>query len=301
MSSNKVVVTVAVTGSFGDRSTPSLPITPKEIADSALEAFEAGASVAHIHVRDIETGIPSMDFELYREVTQRIRDHSDMILNLTTGAGGRFIPDDKDPTGVAPGSTLSPPKKRIEHVLRLRPEICSLDMGSLNFGPHVFVNVLSHVEWMAEQIRDAGVKPEMEVFDLGHIDISRHLLETQKIKHPPLFQLCMGIRWGIPATPQNMVIMSQALPADAIWAGFGIGPTAFPMVGQSVLLGGNVRIGMEDNLYLEKGRPAASNKELVEKGVAIIRALGKEPASVEEARSLLQLRTSPEGSPASAS
>lgn len=301
MSSNKVVVTVAVTGSFGDRSTPSLPITPKEIADSALEAFEAGASVAHIHVRDIETGIPSMDFELYREVTQRIRDRSDMILNLTTGAGGRFIPDDKDPTGVAPGSTLSPPKKRIEHVLRLRPEICSLDMGSLNFGPHVFVNVLSHVEWMAEQIRDAGVKPEMEVFDLGHIDISRHLLETQKIKHPPLFQLCMGIRWGIPATPQNMVIMSQALPADAIWAGFGIGPTAFPMVGQSVLLGGNVRIGMEDNLYLEKGRPAASNKELVEKGVAIIRALGKEPASVEEARSLLQLRTSPEGSPASAS
>jgi uncharacterized protein (DUF849 family) len=290
MSSDKVVVTVAVTGSFGDRSTPALPVTPKEIADSALEAYEAGASVAHIHVRDIETGNPSMDFELYQEVAQRIRDHSDMILNLTTGAGGRFIPDDRDPIGIAPGSTLSRPMKRIEHVLRLRPEICSLDMGSLNFGPHVFVNVLSHVEWMAEQIRDAGVKPEMEVFDLGHIDISRHLLETQRVKHPPLFQLCMGIRWGIPATPQNMMIMSQALPADSIWAGFGIGPTAFPMVGQSVLLGGNVRIGMEDNLYLEKGRPAADNKELVEKGVTIIRALGKEPATVEEARVLLRLQ-----------
>jgi uncharacterized protein (DUF849 family) len=289
MGSNKIVLTVAVTGSFGDRSTPGLPITPKEIAQSALEAHEAGASVAHIHVRDVETGQPSMDFKLYEDVVRRIRDGSDMILNLTTGAGGRFVPDDKDPLGLGPGSTLSLPQKRIEHVLRLKPEICSLDVGSLNFGDHAFVNVFPHVAWMAEQILEAGVKPEMEVFDLGHVEIAKHLVKTGRVKAPPLFQLCMGIRWGIPATPENMGIMKAALPPDAVWAGFGIGPSAFPLLAQAAVLGGNVRIGMEDNLYLEKGVPAPSNRALVEKGVAMIRALGKEPASVEEAREILCL------------
>jgi len=289
MGSNKIVLTVSVTGSFGDRSTPGLPITPREIADSALEAYEAGASVAHIHVRDVETGKPSMDFKLYEEVVNRIRDYSDMILNLTTGAGGRFVPDDRDPIGLGPGSTLSLPEKRIEHVLRLKPEICSLDVGSLNFGDHAFVNVFPHVAWMAEQIREVGVKPEMEVFDLGQMEIAKHLLKTGRVKSPPLFQLCMGVRWGIPATPQNMVIMKGALPRDAIWAGFGIGPTAFPMLAQAAILDGNVRIGMEDNLYLEKGKLAPSNRALVEKGVAIIRGLGKEPASAEEAREILCL------------
>jgi uncharacterized protein (DUF849 family) len=290
MGSNKVVLTVSVTGSFGDRSTAGLPITPREIADSALESHEAGASVAHIHVRDVETGQPSMDFTLYEEVVHRIRDDSDMILNLTTGAGGRFVPDDKDPMGLGPGSTLSLPEKRIEHVLRLKPEICSLDVGSLNFGDHAFVNVFPHVAWMAEQIREAGVKPEMEVFDLGHVEIAKHLVETKRVKAPPLFQLCMGIRWGIPATPENMAVMKKALPPDALWAGFGIGPTAFPMLAQAALLDGNVRIGMEDNLYLEKGVPAPSNRALVEKGVNILRGLGKEPASSEEAREILHLR-----------
>lgn len=290
MGEKKVVVTVSVTGSIGDRSeNPALPVTPKEIAESALEAWKAGASVVHVHVRDTETGKPSMDFRLYEEVFKRIRDQSDMIINLTTGPGARFIPGDSDPVGVGPGSNLCSPTKRVEHVLRLRPELCSLDVGSMNFGPFVFVNAQPHIEWMAEQIRDAGVKPELEVFDIGHIEIANHLIRTGRVIGPPIFQLCMGIRWGIPATPENMVAMKQALPPDAVWAGFGGGPTTFRMVAQSVLLGGNVRIGFEDTFYLEKGRKAKSNRELVEKAVAIVGLLGKEPASVKETKTLLGL------------
>ena len=291
MSLEKVVITVSVTGSLGDRKgNPNLPITPKEIAESALEAYEVGATVAHIHVRDVETGKSSMDFDLYKEVVERIRDHSDMILNLTTGAGARFIPDKNDPIGPALGSTLSLPEKRIGHVLRLRPEICSLDVGSMNFGRFVFVNYLPHVELMAEQIRDAGVKPELEVFDMGQLEIANHLLKTERVSRPPLFQLCMGVRWGIPATPQNMVIMKNALPSDAIWSGFGIGATSFLMVAQTLLLGGNIRIGFEDTLYVAKGELANSNRQLVEKAVLIMRTLGKEPATVSETKDILRLQ-----------
>ncbi len=290
MDREKVVVTVSVTGSIGDRTgNPHLPITPEEIAHSAVEAYEAGASVAHIHVRDVKTGKPSMVFELYEEVVSLIRERSDMIVNLTTGAGARFIPDEGDPIGMAPGSTLCKPEKRIDHVLRLKPEICSLDISSMNFGRHVFVNALPHVEWMAGQIRDAGVKPELEVFDIGHIEIANHLLETGRVESPPLFQLCMGTRWGIPATPGNMVAMRAALPDHAIWAGFGIGATSFPMAAQSVLLGGNVRIGFEDTLYVEKGALATSNRQLVEKAASLMRLLGKSPATVAQARELLHL------------
>ena len=286
---NKIVVTVSVTGSIADKNTPHLPITPEQIAQSALEAHQAGASVAHIHVRDPETGLPSMAFELYEEVVRRIRDGSDMILNLTTGAGGRLVPDDNDPVGMGPGSTLRLPEKRVEHVLKLKPEICSLDVGSMNFGNHVFVNCFPHIERMAEMIRDAGVKPELEVFDMGHIGIAKHLMETGKVLRPAMFQLCMGVRWGIAATPKNMQAMREDLPDDAVWAGFGIGAGAFAMAAQSVLLGGNVRIGMEDTLYLEKGVRAKSNRELVEKVVSIVRALGKEPADPTEARTLMKL------------
>ena len=289
MKSNKVVVTVPVTGSAGDRKTPFLPITPREIAESAVDAGKAGASVVHIHVRDVKTGRPSMDFELYREVVDRIRDHSDMIINLSTGPGARFVPDDKDPMGLGPESTLCGPQKRVEHVLRLKPELCSLDVGSMNFGARVFVNTVSHVETMADLVVGAGIKPELEVFDMGHIEIARHLLETGKVGHPSLFQLCMSIPWGIPATTKNMIMMKEALPAGAVWTAFGISADCFPMAAQSVLLGGHVRVGMEDNLYLAKGQRASSNRELVEKAVRIIRALDKQPASPDEARELLQI------------
>ena len=220
---------------------------------------------------------------------RRIRDHSDIILNLTTGAGARFIPAEDDPSHPGPGTTLSSPQRRIDHVLALKPEICSLDVGSMDFGPHLFVNYLPHVEWMAEQISAAGVKPELEVFDMGHIEKAKHLIRTGRIKSPPLFQLCTGIRWGIPATPESMIAMKGLLPDDALWTGFGIGATAFPMVAVAAVLGGNVRIGFEDSLYIEKGKLAASNRQLVEKAVAILRLLGKEPASPDEARRLLNL------------
>jgi len=287
---NKVVVTVAVTGSIGSRSgNPHLPITPEEIAKSALDAYSAGASVAHIHVRDPVTGEPSMAFELYQEIFERIRAASDMVVNLTTGAGARIIPDDSNPVGLDPGTTWSSPERRTEHIVKLKPELCSLDIGSMNFGPRLFANIMPHVEEMARRIKDAGVKPELEVFDMGHIAIGSRLLEKGLVDGPPIFQLCLGIQWGIPATTKNMLTMREALPPDAIWAGFGVGPTSFPMVAQSVLLGGNVRVGFEDTFYLSRGNPAKSNAQLVEKAVNILRALDREPASPQEAREILAL------------
>lgn len=290
MDSEKVVLTVSVTGSIGDRSSNhALPVTPKEIAESAVEAGKAGAAVAHIHVRDVQTGKPSMEMQLYEETVRRIRDHSDIILNLTTGPGARFIPAEDNPSYPGPGTTLSLPQRRIDHVLALRPEICSLDVGSMDFGPHVFINYLPHVEWMAEQISAAGVKPELEVFDMGHIEKAKYLIRTGKIKSPPLFQLCTGVHWGIPATPESMIAMKGLLPHNAVWTGFGIGATAFPMVALAAILGGNVRIGFEDSLHIEKGMLASSNRQLAEKAVAILRLLGKAPARPDEARKLLNL------------
>ena len=286
----KIVITVAVTGSLGDKSKhPALPVSPKEIATSALESCAAGASVAHIHVRDPVTSEPSMAVELYQEVVERIREQSNMVINLTTGAGARIIPDDSNPVGLGPGTTWSSPEKRTEHVVKLKPELCSLDIGSMNFGPRVFANVVPHVEAMAKHIKEAGVKPELEVFDMGQIEIGRSLIEKGLVESPPVFQLCLGIQWGIPATTKNMLMMKEALPPDAIWAGFGIGPASFPMVAQSALLGGNVRVGFEDNYYLSRGTHAESNAQLVEKAVSILRVLDREPASPREARETLGL------------
>jgi uncharacterized protein (DUF849 family) len=287
---NKVVITIAVTGSIGSKSgNPYLPITPEEIAKSALDAYSAGASVVHIHVRDPVSGEPSMAFELYQEVFERIKTASDMVINLTTGAGARIIPDNSNPIGLNSGTTWSPPEIRTEHIVKLKPELCSLDIGSMNFGPRLFANIVPHVEDMARQIKNAGVKPELEVFDMGHIAIAHHLLEKGLVDSPPIFQLCLGIQWGIPATAKNMLMMKEALPPKAIWAAFGIGPASFPMVAQSVLLGGNVRVGFEDTFYLSRGIRARSNGELVEKAVNILRALDREPASSREAREILAL------------
>ena len=288
MNENKTIITLAVTGSIGDKSKhPALPVTPEEIAQSAIEAWSAGASVVHIHVRDPETAEPSMSFDLYEETVQRIRESSDMLINLTTGAGARIVPGDDDPISLAPGTTWSTPQKRTEHLVRLKPEICSLDVGSMNFGLRVFANPLPHIEEMAVRIKKAGVKPELEVFDLGHVEIARSLIARGLVESPPLFQLCLGISWGIPATSKNMLLMKEALPADAIWGGFGVGSSSFRMIGQSALLGGNVRVGFEDNFYLNSRTPAKSNAQLVEKTVAILRALDQEPATAEEARKRL--------------
>jgi uncharacterized protein (DUF849 family) len=290
MQDNKVVITVAVTGSIGDKSRHSdLPVTPKEIADSAIEACAAGAAVVHVHVRDPKSAEPAMALELYQEVVERIRAEADMVINLTTGAGARIVPDEAATVGIGQGSGWFSPAVRTEHIVKLKPELCSLDVGSINFGPRLFANIVPHVEEMAAIIQKAGVKAEMEVFDMGHIEIAKHLIKKGLADNPPIFQLCMGIAWGIPASARNMLAMKDALPADALWAGFGVGPTSFPMVAQSALLGGNVRIGFEDNFYLSRGVKAKSNAELVKKTVEILAALDKKPATPAEARKLLHV------------
>jgi uncharacterized protein (DUF849 family) len=287
----KVMVSCAVTGSADTPArNPAVPVTPPEIAASALDAAEAGAAIVHIHVRNPQTTRPSMDPALYREVVERIRaSNSDVLINLTTGPGARFIPGLDDPLKPASGSTLSLPAQRVRHVVELAPEICSLDMGSMNMGNQVFMNTPLHLEAMAISIRDAGVMPELEVFEAGHLLLAKQMIETGHIKPPGLFQICLGISWGQPATPEAVIYMRNLLPPAAIWFAFGISLHQFPIAAQTVLLGGHVRVGLEDNLYLEKGKFAPNNASLVEKAVNIINILGEEAAPPNEARQMLRL------------
>ena len=286
-----VIITCAVTGGADTVGKhPAIPVTPAQIATAAIDACKAGAAIAHIHVRDPETGKPSMENRLYGEVVQRIRDSgSPIIINLTTGAGARFYPSDNDPATGDRMTTLTTPARRVEHVLEFKPEICSLDMGSFNFGDWVFINTPKHLAQMARAIRAAGVKPELEVFESGQIRLAAKLIADGDIAGPALFQLCLGIPWAAPATPETMLYMRDLLPAGSTWAGFGISSLQFPMVAQAVLLGGHVRVGLEDNLYLERGVFAPSNAALVERAVAVIRAIGGEVATPNEARTILGL------------
>jgi uncharacterized protein (DUF849 family) len=287
----KVMISCAVTGSADTPGkNPAVPVTPAEIAASAIDAAKAGAAIVHIHVRDPKTTLPSMDGALYAEVVERIRSSgTDVIINLTTGPGGRFSPDAGDPMKPGPGTTLRTPRQRVQHVLDLRPEICSLDMGSMNMGPHVFVNTPPILEAMAIDIRDAGVTPELEVFETGHLLLAKRMIETGHIKPPGMFQICLGIAWGQPATPEAMSYMRTLLPAGAPWFAFGISLHQFPMAAQAVLLGGHVRVGLEDNLYLERGKLTPSNAALVARAAKIIELLGSQVATPADARAMLGL------------
>ena len=287
--SRKVIVSCAVTGG-GDTvgKHPGVPVTPAQIADSVIDAARAGAAIAHIHVRDPSTGGPSQELALYRAVVDRIRaSGADIVLNLTTGPGSRFVPSESDPRVGGPGTTMTAPLARVQHVVELRPEICSLDVGSMNFGETGFVNIPSHLRIMAKAVSDAGVKPELEVFEPGHVMLARRMIEDGHIARPPLFQLCLGVPWGAPATPETMLFMRDLLPKDALWAGFGIARQQFPMVAQAVLLGGHVRVGLEDNLYIEPGVLAPGNAALVERAVRIVELLGGQVASAAEARRII--------------
>ena len=287
----KTIITCAVTGSITrPEQHPGLPITPKQIAEAAIGAAKAGAAIAHIHVRDPETGAPAMALELYREVVDRIRaSATDLVINLTTGPGGRFIPGDDDPKVAAPGSNLTRPEKRVEHVLALKPEICSLDLNTMWFGSSVVINTPKSVAAMASAIREAGVKPELEVFDSGDLQLAQQLLAEGVLPRPPLFQVVLGIRNGFPATPATLLYAKSLLPADAEWAAMGIGRMEFPIVAQACLLGGHVRVGLEDNLYLNKGELAPSNAALVERAVTLVELLGGSVATPAEARAILGL------------
>jgi uncharacterized protein (DUF849 family) len=289
--SREVIITCAVTGA-GDTvsKNPYVPVTPAEIAAAVAEAAREGAAIAHIHVRNPRTGLEAWDRHLFREVVARCRDlEEDIILNLTTGFGAEITP----PTiaGGVPDFTdfLLDQMERLAHVEELLPEICSLDCGTTNFGDRaIFVNSPNWLELAAERLQTIGVKPELEVFELGHIRFAQHLMKRGKIARPPLFQICLGIPWAAPATSETMVAMRQALPPGVEWSGFGIGRHQMPMALQAALLGGNVRVGLEDCLFIDKAVPA-SNGQLVRRVVELLRKIGSRPATAAEARQRLQL------------
>lgn len=287
----KTIITVAVTGNITRPDQhPNLPITPEQIATACLEAERAGASIAHIHVRDPQTGQPSMDIAHYREVVERIKGASSrLIINLTTGPGGRFVPSDDDPRIAGPGTTLVAPLKRVEHVVELKPEICTLDLNTMQSGSSVVINTPRNVRIMAQAIRAAGVLPELEVFDSGDIHLAHDLIEEGVLGKACLFQIVLGIKYGFSATTETLRYARSILPPSAQWAAFGVGRAEFPIVGECFLMGGHVRVGMEDNLCLSKGEKTPNNAALVERAVAIIRSLGGEIASPDEARQILGL------------
>jgi len=288
-----VIVTCAVTGA-GDTvgKHPAIPVTPRQIADAAIEAAKAGAAVAHMHVRDPKTGKGSRETALYREVVERVRDSgTDVIINLTAGMGGDLEIDDQDPRKAGPGTDLVNALERLVHVEELLPEICTLDCGTLNFGDGnmIYVSTPNQLRAGAKRIRELGVKPELEVFDTGHLWFAKRMHEEGLLEEPPMFQLCLGIPWGAPADTNAMKGMRDMLPAGAVWAGFGIGRMQMPMVAQAVLLGGNVRVGLEDNIWLDRG-VHASNGTLVQRAVEIVRLMGARTLTPAEARKKLSLR-----------
>ena len=287
----EVILTCAVTGG-GDTvgKSPHVPYTPKQITDAILEAADAGASVAHVHVRDPETGAAGRDRDCFRQVVGGVRESNvDIVLNLTTGMGGEFIPGEENPAIGAPGTDFAPPAERVAHVVELKPEICTLDCGSMNFADSVAMQPLDHLRVMAEHIRDCGTKPEIEVFDMGQIWQAKQLISEGLITGTPLFQLCMGVPWGVEADPRAMGLMRDSLPEGSIWAGFAISRMQLPFVAQAMLLGGHCRVGLEDNLYLERGK-LASNGELVGKAKHIIEQLGARVVSPAEAREKLGIK-----------
>ncbi|MCH8072846.1 MAG: 3-keto-5-aminohexanoate cleavage protein [Proteobacteria bacterium] len=289
-----VIVSCAVTGS-GDTvgKHPEIPVTPKEIATAAIEAAKAGAAIAHIHVREPDGGKASRRVELYSEVVERIRGSDvDVIINLTTGMGGDlyFGPDD-EPMNFGDSTDCVGQMERIKHVEDLLPEICSLDCGSFNYsgGDYVYISTENMLKIGAKRLQEIGVKPELEVFELGHLSFAKYLIAQGLLDSPPLFQICLGIPWAAEANTASFKAMVDALPDGCNWGGFGIGATEMPMVAQAVLLGGNVRVGLEDNIYLEKG-VFASNAQLVERACNIVQLMGCSVQTPAEARQTLGLR-----------
>jgi uncharacterized protein (DUF849 family) len=289
----EVIVTCAVTGA-GDTvgKHPAIPVTPKEIAAAAIEAAKAGATVAHCHVRDPQTGKPSRDVTLYRELVERIRESdTDVIINLTAGMGGDLeIGRGEQPLEFGAGTDLVGPITRLAHVEELLPEICTLDCGTLNFGDgdFIYVSTPAQLRAGAKRITELGVKAELEIFDTGHLWFAKQMIK-EGLLDDPLIQLCLGIPWGAPADTTTMKAMVDNLPAGVTWAGFGIGRMQMPMAAQAVLLGGHVRVGLEDNLWLDKGVPA-SNGSLVERVIKLIECMGARPMSPAAGRVKMGLK-----------
>ena len=290
---NEVIVTCAVTGA-GDTlgKHPEVPVTPEQISNAAIAAAKAGASVAHIHVRDPETGLGSRDVNLFKEVVERIRDsETDIVINLTAGMGGDWVPSEENPSMPGPGTDMIGPEERLAHVKEIHPEICSLDCGTMNFGNgnEIYISPPGYLREMASMIQEWGVKPELEVFELGQIRFAKQMIKEGLINEPPMFQICLGIPWGAEQTVDSMKVMKDELPNNASWASFGIGRMQMPMAAAAVAMGGNVRVGLEDNLYLEKG-VLASNDQLVTRVIEIIQRKGSRVLSPKETRDKLKLK-----------
>lgn len=287
----RVIVTCAVTGNqTTPEMTPHLPVTPEEIAESCLGAAEAGAAIVHIHVRDPKTGNPSMEIDHYRQVIDRIRAKNRLVIvNLTTGPGGRFAPDANDPKVAGPGTTLMRPENRVEHIALLKPDICSLDLNTMNSGKQVVINTPPNIRRMAAVIREAGVRPELELFDSGDVALCRDLISDGTLEGPILCSIVMGVKYGFQPSPETVLYARSPLPPDAVWTAFATGRSAFPMAAQSYLAGGHVRIGLEDAIYLDKGVLAQSNAAMVKKACGIIELLGGQIATASQAREMLSL------------
>ena len=290
----EVFITCPVTGSGGtqDRS-PHVPRSPKEIADSAIEAAKAGAAIVHCHVRDPETGVASRKVEYYREVTERIRDSdTDVIINLTAGMGGDLVlgsPEAPLPLNEA-GTDMAGATERMEHVAVCRPEICTLDCGTMNFAEadYVMTNTPGMLRAMAKIMQDLGVRVEIEAFDTGHLWFAKQLVKEGLIDSPAMVQLCMGVPWGAPDDLSTFMAMVNNIPSDWTFSAFSLGRNEMPMAAAAVLAGGNVRVGLEDNLYLEKG-VLATNAQLVERAARIVTDLGARIIGPEEVRQKLKL------------
>ncbi|MCR6500015.1 3-keto-5-aminohexanoate cleavage protein [Shinella sp. CPCC 101442] len=290
-----VFITCAVTGS-GDTAgkSPHVPRSPKQIAESAIDAAKAGAAVVHCHVRDPETGAPSRRNDLYREVTERIRDAEvDVVLNLTAGMGGDIIfGGTEQPLPLNPnGTDMVGATERVSHVAECLPEICTLDCGTMNFslGDYVMTNTPSMLRAMGKMMTDLGVRPEIEAFDTGHLWFAKQLVEEGVIEDPVLIQLCMGIPWGAPDDLNTFMAMVNNVPANWTFSAFSIGRNAMAYPAASILAGGNVRVGLEDNLYVGKGQ-LATNAQLVEKAVNIVESMGARIIGPAEVREKLKLQ-----------
>jgi uncharacterized protein (DUF849 family) len=289
----KVILTCAVTGNLTlPGQTPYLPVTPEQIAEACLGAADAGAAIAHIHVREPGTGLPSMKLEYYQDVVARIRARNkDLVLNLTTGPGGRFVPSQDDPRTAGPGTTLVAPEVRVEHVAKIKPDICTLDLNTMNSGGQVVINTPANVRRMAKVINEAGVKPEIELFDSGDIALMHDLLRDGTLKGPQLTSFVLGVKYGFQPSPETILYARNLLPPDCEFTAIGVGRASFPTVALSYLAGGHVRVGIEDAVYLEKGVLAETNAQMVEKARRIVRELGGELATPREARAIIGLET----------
>ncbi len=286
-----IIITCAITGAGPLSDNPAQPITPRQIAESGLEAAAAGAAILHVHVREPKTGQFSGELALYEEAVGLIREQNkDVILNLTTGLGSGFYPvDPMLPIEAGPGTHIWTPEKRVEHVLKLKPEICTLDLVTAQVFGGVVISLEPVLIRMAELVRAAGVKPEIELFDTGDAVLAKHLIKKGALDGPGMYSFVMGLNFTMPADPETMMYIRNLLPEGAQWQGFGIGRNQYPMAVQSALLGGHVRVGMEDNVYIAKGVFSKSNAEQVIKVRRLVEDLGPTIATPAQARKTLGL------------